>query len=202
MRLLTLVFVFVIALTTTAFAQDRIASPRGEVSTQIGGSYDSGDYTGGKWVVVDYGRPILRGRDNFFGSGDEYGARITGSAPVWRAGANVSTRFMTEADLMIGGKHLNKGEYSLFVELDESGWTLILSNHKAKINPRSDEEGIWGSFGYDQSKDVLRANMELSEAPFSFDQFTISFVNMTQDGGTLAMMWENELATIDFTVMK
>jgi hypothetical protein len=46
--------------------------------------------------------------------------------------------------------------------------------------------------------DVARVPMKLSKAPFSFDQLTYSFVNMTQQGGTLAIMWDNELATVDF----
>ena len=68
----------------------------------------------------------------------------------------------------------------------------------AKPSGGSDAEGIWGAYNYDSGKDVLRAEMTLSEAPFSFDQLTFSFVNMSQSGGTLAVMWEKELATIDF----
>ena len=47
-------------------------------------------------------------------------------APVWRAGANQTTRLKTEVPLEIGGKKLAPGEYSLFVDLKEGGWTLIV----------------------------------------------------------------------------
>jgi hypothetical protein len=181
-----------------ARAQDRPASPRGEVSTQVGGSWDNGGYTGGKWIVIDYGRPILRGRTGMFGEGDNYGEAVKSGAPVWRAGANQSTMLMTETDLMLGSAHLPAGSYTLFIEPDADAWTLIISNHKAKPSGNSDMEGIWGAYNYDAGKDVLRAKMTLSEAPFSVDQLTFSFVNMTQAGGTLAVMWEKELATIDF----
>ena len=188
----------IILLPTQAEAQDRPASPRGEVSTQVGGAYNAdGDYENGKWIVIDYGRPILRGRTNMFGEGDSYGESVKSGAPVWRAGANQSTMLSTETDLMFGNAHLPAGDYTLFIEPDADKWTLIISNHKAQA-VYQEGEGIWGAYGYDESKDVLRAEMTLWEAPFNFDQLTFSFVNMTQQGGTLAVMWENELATIDF----
>ena len=197
MRILSLLFAAAL-LAAPSLAQDRPASPRGEVSTQVGGAYVDGDYEGGKWIVVDYSRPILRGRKDLFGSGETYGDTIKANAPVWRLGANKSTRLMTETDMMFGNAHIPAGEYSLFIELDADKWTLIISNHKAKSSGSSDEEGIWGAYNYDAAMDVARVPMKLSEAPFSFDQLTISFVNMSQHGGTLAIMWDNELATVDF----
>ena len=57
-----------------------------------------GTYVDGKWLEITYGRPSLRGRD-VFGSGANYGKALIdlplgdfGPPPVWRAGANVSTR--------------------------------------------------------------------------------------------------------------
>ena len=186
----------------TALAQDRPSSPRGETATQIGGAYDDGDYEGGSWVAIDYSRPILRGRTEMFGSGDSYGTSVSGNGPVWRAGANKSTRLMTETDLMFGDNPLPAGEYSLFIELvSESEWMLILSNHQAQAQS-GEGEGIWGAYGYSADMDVFRTAMSVSEAPFTFDQLTFSFVNMTQEGGTLALMWDNTLATVDFSVAR
>src|SRR4051794_30786864 len=52
-------------------------------------------YQGGKWIDITYGRPLLRGREAFPGKGAEYGKATYADAPVWRAGANVSTRLKT-----------------------------------------------------------------------------------------------------------
>jgi hypothetical protein len=41
--------------------------------------------------------------------------------------------------------------------------------------------------------------MTLGTPPFSMDQFTIAFVDMTPGGGTLTMMWDTTLATAPFT---
>ena len=185
--------------TADAYAQ-RAASPRGEAATQIGGAYDGGDYSGGKWIAVDYGRPILRGRTNIFGDGENRGEKVTGGAPVWRAGANKSTRIMTEADLQFGEHKLPAGEYSLFVDLGSDSSTLILSSHGAKNSFREDIEGLWGSYGYTPDKDVLRVAMDVSQQDRSVDQFTISFINMIQTGGTLALMWEHTVMTADFSL--
>ena len=115
-------------------AQERKpASPAGAAATQVGGKWSAPNKEGerspegGKWIEVSYSRPILRGRTNIFGKGADYGKLVYGGAPVWRAGANTTTRLKTEVPLVLAGKTLPAGEYSLFVDLKESGWTLIVS---------------------------------------------------------------------------
>jgi hypothetical protein len=99
--------------------------------------------------TVGGGRPIKRGRE-LFGAGDAYATKLNAGAPVWRAGANVSTRLKTEAPLVIGGKPLPAGEYTMFIDLKPGNWTLIVSNHKPQMtyDPNNKTE-IWGSYGYD-----------------------------------------------------
>jgi len=191
-----------------ALAQgERPASPRGKAATEVGGKYvkaaEGQAYQGGKWIEVDYGRPIKRGRQNLFGSGAEYGKAVYAGAPVWRAGANQTTRFKTEVPLVFAGKTLPAGEYSVFVDLQEKGWTLIFSNWPAQqTSDESNTKALWGAYGYTPDKDVLRAPMTLGTLPFSMDQFTIAFVDMTPAGGKLAMMWDRTLATAPFTFGK
>jgi len=173
------------------FAQDeRPASPRGEASTQIGG----------KWITIDYGRPILRGRRGVFSAAEGYGQKLYAGAPVWRLGANKSTRINTEIDLMFGGKKLPAGEYSMFAELGESGWTLIFSNHTAKNSGREPGDGIWGAYNYDSAKDVIRVPMKIEELPNSIDQFTIVFMDVTDSGGTMGFAWDNVMGETAFTI--
>src|SRR3990170_1956238 len=74
------------------------ASPRGAAAAQVLGKYEKGRYVGGQWITVDYGRPILRGRD-VFGSGASYGKVANPDSVVWRAGANDTTRLTTQATL-------------------------------------------------------------------------------------------------------
>jgi hypothetical protein len=169
-------------------AQDRPASPRGEAATQIGDD----------WLVVDYGRPILRSRTSIFGEGESYGEGVLANAEVWRAGANKSTRFMTERDLMFGNNHLPAGEYSLFVDLAADGWTLIVSSLAAKNSGREEGPGIWGAYNYTADMDVFRTAMMMTESPMSIDQFSIFFSDVTEQGGALNMAWENTIASVSF----
>jgi len=198
--------VAVAALVAVALAQTPVrkpASPPGTAATQIGGKYvqvgGGQRYQDGKWIEVTYGRPIKRGRQNLFGSGADYGKAVSDGSPVWRAGANQTTRFKTEVPLMFDGKTLAAGEYSVFVELKENAWTLVFSNWPAqeKYDPNN-KAALWGSYGYTPDKDALRVAMKVETLPFSMDQFTVAFIDMAADGGKLAMMWDRTMATASF----
>lgn len=184
---------------TAALAQ-RPASPRGEAAIQIGGQYEDNKYVGGKWLTVDYGRPILRGRSGIFGAGETYGSKLNAGAPIWRAGANKSTRFSTEADLKFGDNDLPAGEYSMFVELKENNWTLVFSSHTAKDNYRDEGDGLWGAYDYTDDKDVLRIGMYVLPLPASHEQLTIGFIDVTSTGAVLSIMWDKTLGTVRFSV--
>ncbi len=188
-------FVSLLLVATSLVAEgDKPKSPRGQAATQIGDD----------WIEVDYSRPILRGRRDIFGSGDTYGETVNGGAPVWRVGANQTTRLKTDVDLMFGESKVPAGEYSVFVSLDSAEkWTLIISNWGAKQSYRDDDSvGLWGSYGYTPDKDVARVPMMVEAPAMSIDQFTIVFANVTDEGGMLAMGWDSALAVAPFTVAK
>ena len=85
-----------------ATQERRLASPAGGSAAQIGSDrYDArAGNIGGRWVEIRYGRPIKRARDIF--GPDDYREFLNDGAPVWRAGANVTTRLITEAPLVFG----------------------------------------------------------------------------------------------------
>jgi len=190
-----------------ALAQDRKPlSPGGSTATQVGGKWTADKngemrYSDGKWIEIEYSRPILRGRQDIFGSGADYGKKVNAGAPVWRLGANQTTKLTTEVPITINGKTLAPGSYDLFVELKESGWTLIASTQptQAKYDPQ-EKTKIWGSYGYDPKFDVVRAPMAMSKPPHSVDQLTIAFLDMTDSGGKIAVAWDDHAGMVDFTV--
>ena len=186
----------------------RIASPLGHTSVEVGGKYASDkagvapSYTGGKWIDVTYYRPIRRGRSDLFGAGADYGKKLNASAPVWRAGANVTTRLKTEVPLEIGGKRLEPGEYSVFVDLKENAWTLIVSRQPWQKNyDPNDKTGTWGAYGYDPKLDVVRVPMKLEKTGHSLEEFMIDFVDVGEKDGKFAMWWDKEFATADFKIL-
>jgi len=193
----------------------RPLSPDGAAQAQVLGTWTKGErpaftlgretYQGGKWIEITYGRPLQRGRD-LFGAGENYGkaALDVGSPtlpapPVWRAGANVSTRLKTEVQLTFGDKTVPAGEYSLFIDLKPSVWTLIVSSWPAqlKFDPK-DKSALWGAYGYTPEKDVARVPMKVDALPFAVEQLTFSFLDMTNDSGRLAIMWGKVMASAPF----
>lgn len=198
-----------LALAIPALAQEpakRPPSPRGAAQAQVGGKWEKqGEemrYTGGKWIEVDYGRPIKRGREPLFGSGADYGKKFLDGAPVWRLGANKTTSLTTEVPLMLGGKRVEPGTYALFVDLKDGAWTLVVSTQKmaAKYDPDAKDAGIWGSYGYDAKFDVVRVPMKMEKGEHSVEQLTIGFADMSEKGGQLFVAWDTTRALAPFSV--
>lgn len=186
----------------------RPASPTGTAQTQVAGEYTKDEkgrttYQGGKWIEITYGRPIKRGRD-VFGTGADYGKTLYAGAPLWRAGANQSTRLSTEVPLVINGKTVPAGDYSLFIELKSpTEWTLVVSSFGAKKtgnDPTPDT--LWGAYNYTADKDVVRAPMTITKLNMSLDQLTWAFADVTKDSGKIAIAWDTTLAFVPFTVGK
>jgi hypothetical protein len=187
-------------------AATRSPSPDGTASIQVG-TWKADDKPGarvanGKWIDVLYGRPIKRGRENLFGSGADYGTMLKGGAPVWRAGANVLTRLRTEAPLTFGSRTVPAGEYTLFIDLKgPADWTLILSSQEAHAaDDVATRSKVWESFVYAPAKDVVRVPMKVESLPYSMEQLTYAFTDVTGTTATLRLMWDTVMASVTFSV--
>jgi hypothetical protein len=198
-------FVVTVAVSAALFAQGggRPASPAGSSATQVFGKYVPGSegpvYQGGKWIEITYGRPIKRGRDVFGGTGDNYGKIANPDAPVWRAGANNTTQLKTEVPLVINGKTVAPGTYTMFIDLKPNNWTLILSSWEAQTRyDPSNKAQVFGAYGYTPDKDVVRAPMTLATLPMAVDQLTWNFTDMSDAGGKLTIMWDKVVASVPF----
>jgi hypothetical protein len=90
----------------------------------------------------------------------------------------------------------------MFIDLkSEKDWTLIVSDWQPqqRYNP-SDKTKLWGSFGYTKDKDVVRAPMSVARTPWVTEELTWEFLDMSEKGGTMALRWDNVMATVAFTV--
>ena len=185
---------------TVTLAQERLASPAGQSTTQIGGIYDErAGYVGGHWIEIRYGRPIKRGRD-LFGPSD-YVDFLNDGAPIWRAGANVTTQLVTEVPLAFGVQVVPPGEYTVFIELTTDPWTFIVSTWPAQQTyDYEDKEGLFGAYDYTPDKDIVRAPMTRETLSYSYDQLSWQFLDMDHAGGRLALFWDRTAASIPFTV--
>jgi hypothetical protein len=188
--------------------QGRPMSPRGTSAAHVLGTWTTGGrqtfaagrgtYQDGKWIEIEYGRPLTRGRA-IFGSGADYGASLLIGAPIWRAGADVTTRLRTEVPLTIGGRKVSAGEYSVFIDLKENNWTFVLSTWPAqqKYDPNN-KDALWGAYNYTPDKDVVRTKMTLETLRHAQEQLSWEFVDVTSAGGSLALAWDRTQALVGF----
>ncbi len=137
---------------------------------------------------VNYSRPFMQDRE-IFGNLVPYG-------DVWRTGANEATTFISNAPLQVNGQTLPAGEYSLFTRPGEEEWEVIFNS----------ETGQWGISIFDgkpnrdPEKDVLTISVPSITTTDKFDQFTITFDDMSEEID-LIMMWENTMVVVPFTLM-
>jgi len=187
-------------LTAPTAQERRIMSPAGHSATQVGGTFDPvRGFVNGDWIEVRYGRPLKRGR-NLFGL-DDYREHLNDGAPLWRAGANETTRLMTEVPLVFGATTIAPGEYTLFIDFASTPWEFVVSSWAAQTRYDIDNhDALYGAFEYTPDKDVVRVPMTIETLTHTFDQLAWQFLDMTETGGTLALFWDTTLASVSFTL--
>lgn len=126
---------------------------------------------------IIYSRPQKADR-TVFGDLVEYGK-------VWRLGANEATEIEFYRDVKIDGKRVPKGKYTLYALVNPEQWTLI-------VNKDTD---TWGSFKYDEKKDLLRVPVAVEKLPEPVEAYTMVF-EKTATGANLQMMWDTVKATL------
>jgi Protein of unknown function (DUF2911) len=140
-------------------------------------------FADGKTINVAYSSPRMRGR-KIFGDLVPYGE-------VWRTGADQATSFVTNTDVVVGGKNVPAGSYTLFTLPTQNKWTLIISK----------QTGEFGIPYPGEQSDFARIDMKLSKDPSPVENFTISF----EQGGTTCTMkvdWETTRASVDISEKK
>jgi hypothetical protein len=157
--------------TTVAFAQ----MDKGRPSPAASATCDLG---GGKTIKTDYSSPRMKGRKIY---GD-----LVPFGEVWRTGANDATTFVTSADVVVGGKTVPAGSYTIFTVPAADKWTLI-------INKKTGEWGI--PYKY-ESDELARVDMKVSKLPSSVENFTIAY-DKSGNNCTLRMDWETTRASVD-----
>lgn len=140
----------------------------------------------GKTITIKYSAPSVKGRQ-IFGEGGVISKDRT--YPVWRAGANAATSLHTDADLEVKGLAVPKGDYTLFAQINEEPWQLIVNK----------QTGQWG-LSYRKDQDLGRVPMDMSKPPAPVEAFRITLASTGANTGTLRFEWENKVASVPFTV--
>jgi hypothetical protein len=161
----------IFTLTVFAACQGGKPSPAASASCDLGG---------GKTVKTDYSSPRMKGRKIY---GD-----LVPFGQVWRTGANEATTFVASSDVVVGGKTVPAGSYTLFTVPAADKWTLI-------INKKTGEWGI--PYKY-ESDELARVDMKVSKLPSPLENFTISYAKGGM-GCTMQIDWETTRASVDVT---
>ena len=120
--------------------------------------------------TIDYSRPLARGR-TLLGDVIPYDR-------VWRTGANAATQFTTTAPITLAGIRVPAGGYTLWTVPHTAGVELIVNS----------ETGQWGT-GYDSSRDLGTAPLQIAATQQPVEAFTISVVPTDSRHGTLVLEW-------------
>jgi hypothetical protein len=154
-------------------------------------------------ITITYSRPGVKGRTVW---GDPPASAAAGTATlddararvkdaplvpyghVWRAGANEATQFVVTDDVLVNGQPLKAGTYSLHTIPGKDEWTLIFNS----------DAGQWGSFTYDEKKDVLRVKAKPQTAADSQEWLIYTFDPVTENSAQVNLRWER--LRVPFTV--
>ncbi len=162
------------------------AAPRDTASLELNG----------KKVSIEYGRPALKGRT--FES-------LMGSLPadrMWRTGSEQVTTLTTETDLLVGGKKVPAGKYSLYLHVAEEG-PYSLAVNKVLGQPLGDiwsaappayAKEPWPHFNYQKEigdQEVARVPLQESHNSSSVDLFTIT-LKSDYGASQLTLSWGDQ----------
>ena len=139
-------------------------------------------------ITVFYNRPYKKARVIFGG--------LVPFGKTWRTGANEATVFETNKDLVIGGKKLKKGKYSLWTVPNEQSWLVVFNGtipHWGIDVMRN------GEAARDQENDLLIIDVPVVITDKEIEQFTIS-LEKTDDVTELVLTWDKTLVTVSMSL--
>ncbi|AMM52201.1 hypothetical protein TH61_14790 [Rufibacter sp. DG15C] len=133
-------------------------------------------------VTINYSAPGVKKR--------EVWGKLVPYGKIWRAGANEATKIAFSTDVRILQENIPAGTYSFFIfPADSSNWYLVLNK----------QLGLWGTDGYDQSKDLIRLPFSPQESDFH-ETLKYSFNDVQPTSGRLVLNWEKKQLAIPIRV--
>lgn len=162
---LLLAFTFLLA--TNIIAQPVITVPDASQKASVSQTIGITD------ITIAYNGPGVKGRTIWGG--------IVPNDQVWRAGADKNTIISFTHAVKVEGKDVPAGTYGLHIIPSANKATIILSSNSTS----------WGSYSYDKSEDVLRAEVTPTEAPFQ-EWLKFEFSDQTANSTVAALVWEKK----------
>ncbi len=141
-------------------------SPQGSIHQKVGFTT----------LSVTYERPAARGRKIF--------GELVPYDELWRTGAGNCTKVKFDEDVVIDKQVVRAGTYALFTIPNLRDWTVILNS----------DTTLYGTGGYDASKDAARLKAKAEATDRYYESFTID-LDVMADHAELNISWEKTRAT-------
>ena len=135
-------------------------------------------------INLEYSRPSKKNR-KIFGGLVPYGK-------IWRTGANNPTLISFSENIKLNDKLIEKGDYHIYSVPSESKLDLIIY----------EKTDAWGSLSdFDESLIKARVVSNFIDLPFTVETFTIAFNNISNNGASLIINWDNKQAVYMIDVL-
>lgn len=170
--------IFMMAFAATTFSMagaQSLNTPQASPTQTIKQNFATGN------IELSYSRPAKKDRVIF---GD-----LVPFGKVWRTGANSATTLNFSEDVTIGGKEVKAGKYGLLSIPNADKWTLILTKDLNVTSPAA----------YKQENDVVRVDADVMALPFSVENFTINFGDITSSSTNLHLYWDKTFVMLPIT---
>ena len=171
--------IFTLLLFTVNLSFSQINTPRVSPASEVE------QMVGLTEIEIKYSRPSMRGREVF--------GNLVPFGKVWRTGADNSTKISFDTDVIISGKTIQSGTYSIFSIPNKESWEIILY---------SDVE-LWGvPRDWSENKIVFSSMFDVKKLKKSntVETFTISFNDLTNNDVNMSISWENTSVDIKIEV--
>jgi hypothetical protein len=177
---------FLFLLVALAFATVTISAAMPQAKPPASPPAEATVTIAGKVITIKYAAPSVKGRQ-VFGEGGVISKDK--SYPVWRTGANSATSLVIDGDLQIKGLAVPKGSYTLYTQINEEPWQLIVNK----------QTGQWGTI-YSKDQDLGRVSMDMGKPPAPIETFKITLTATGPNSGKLELAWDTKVASVPFTV--
>ena len=171
--------IFTLLLFTVNLSFSQINTPRVSPASEVE------QMVGLTQIEIEYSRPSMRGREVF--------GNLVPFGKVWRTGADNSTKISFDTDVIISGKTIQSGTYSMFSIPNKESWEIIFY---------SDVE-LWGvPKDWSENKIVFSSMFDVKKLKKSnsVETFTISFNDLTNNDVNMSISWENTSVDIKIEV--
>lgn len=129
-------------------------------------------------ITIDYCRPGVKGRKIF--------GELVPFGKIWRTGANASTKIKFKDDVIIEGKEVPAGEYTLYTIPDKDEWTIIIHTITT----------YWGvGKDYKEAEDLMRFKVKPIQLNHKIETMAIEISDISTNECNLEIKW-------DFTLVK